>query len=163
MLGSIKAAIQDVAPARSAIATSSHQGHGYTSFIPYGSSRTSGAYFLFAGLPRHEGIRLLPVDRLALLEVLDNTFTTNLETELDSLLAHNLDLSDSVLVAGRGPYCREPGGLDTGASYWPFPEGRHQPRRFIHHHGYDYPFPMTSCSTSFSRSWSRDRFAARIA
>jgi predicted DNA-binding transcriptional regulator YafY len=98
MLGSIKAAIRD------------HRACAirYRNFEPPGSRlyvihplrliQDSGAFFLFAGLPRHEGIRLLPVDRLASLEVLDNTFTTNLEAELDSLIAHSLDLSDSVPV-----------------------------------------------------------------
>ena len=99
MLGSIKTAIQDHRTC--AIRYRNFEPPGSRLYVihPLRLIQDSGAFFLFAGLTRHEGIRLLPVDRLASLEVLDNTFTTNLEAELDSLLAHSLDLSDSVPVS----------------------------------------------------------------
>ena len=80
----------------------------YRSFEPPGSRlyvihplrlvEDSGAYFLFASLPQHGAIRLLPLDRIASLEVLDNTFQSNQDEAVDAILAKSFDLDSPILT-----------------------------------------------------------------
>jgi predicted DNA-binding transcriptional regulator YafY len=74
----------------------------YHSFEPPGSHlyvihplrliEDSGGFFLFAGLPNHNAVRLIPVDRIASIEVLENTFTSTQYQAAEALLARAFDL-----------------------------------------------------------------------
>jgi predicted DNA-binding transcriptional regulator YafY len=53
----------------------------------------AGGLFLFAGLPNHEAVRLIPFDRIASIEVLENTFMSAQYQASDTLLAKAFDLN----------------------------------------------------------------------
>lgn len=81
----------------------------YHSFEPAGSHlyvvhplrlfEDSGAFFLFVGLPSHGAVRLIPVDRIASIEVLDNVFIPPQEATADGLAAKAFDLSDATPIS----------------------------------------------------------------
>ena len=48
--------------------------------------------------PEHGAIRLLPLDRIASLEVLDNTFQSNQDEAVDAILAKSFDLDSPILT-----------------------------------------------------------------
>jgi len=52
----------------------------------------AGGFFLFAGLPSHDAVRLIPVDRISSIDILENVCTSDGDQSADILLAKAFDL-----------------------------------------------------------------------